>query len=134
VRQKSRRHPFKSAPSRGKIWTAHNTQFPGPTRVHTPNGIWIGSTVFAWLSHGRYKQRYTPVCNNWSQPPHLASAAMWRKIRLTDLYMALSVSLAVFALIKTTRKHTKSKPNTNLNLNKRSIVKTAHTVHNCITQ
>jgi len=70
----------------------------GP-QVHTQMASAISSTVFAWLSHGRYKQSYslyTPVCNNRPQPPHLASAAMWRKIRLTAPYMALSVSLAVF--------------------------------------
>jgi len=37
--------PFKSDPCYGEIWTPC---FFGPTRVHIPNGISIGSVVFAW--------------------------------------------------------------------------------------
>jgi len=33
-----------------EIWTASNTWFPGPTRVLNPNGISIGSAVFAGLT------------------------------------------------------------------------------------
>jgi len=33
----------------GASGPACNTWFPGPTRVHNPNGIWIGSAVFAGL-------------------------------------------------------------------------------------
>jgi len=32
------------------IWTPSNTWFLRPTRVHKPNGIWIGSAVFAQLT------------------------------------------------------------------------------------
>ena len=32
------------------IWTPSNTWFPGPTRVLNPNGISIGSAVFAGLA------------------------------------------------------------------------------------
>jgi len=32
------------------IWTQSNTQFSGPTRVLNPNGISIGSDVFAGLT------------------------------------------------------------------------------------
>jgi len=37
--------PLKIAPAHG-ICTPSNTCFLGPTRVHNPNGIWIGSAVF----------------------------------------------------------------------------------------
>jgi len=39
--------PLKIAPWYGAIWTLSNAWFLGPTRVHTPNGISIGSAVFA---------------------------------------------------------------------------------------
>jgi len=39
--------PFKNALSHGP---PSNTWFIGPTRVHSPNGISIGSVVFAWFS------------------------------------------------------------------------------------
>ena len=39
--------PLKIAPSHGEIWTASATRFLGPTRVHSPNGISIGSAIFA---------------------------------------------------------------------------------------
>ena len=32
------------------IWSPSNTRFIGPTRVHSPNGILIGSAVFAGLA------------------------------------------------------------------------------------
>ena len=42
--------PFpKIAPCRGEMWTPFNTWFPWPNRVLNPNGILIGSAVFAWL-------------------------------------------------------------------------------------
>ena len=34
----------------GAMWTPSNTCFLGPTRVHTANGILIGSTIFAQLT------------------------------------------------------------------------------------
>ena len=34
----------------GVLWTPSNTWFPGPTRVLKPNGISIGSAVFARLT------------------------------------------------------------------------------------
>jgi len=45
-----RRFPRKIDPFHGGIWTPSNTWFPGPTRVHNPNGISIGSAVFARLT------------------------------------------------------------------------------------
>jgi len=39
--------PVKIAPSHGGIWTLSNTWFPVATRVLNPNGISIGSAVFA---------------------------------------------------------------------------------------
>jgi len=41
--------PLKIAPIHGWMWTPSNTCFPGPTRVLNPNGISIGSAVFAGL-------------------------------------------------------------------------------------
>ena len=32
------------------IWAPPNTCFLGPSRVHNPNGIWIGSVVFAQIT------------------------------------------------------------------------------------
>jgi len=42
--------PLKIALSYEGIWTLSNTWFPGPIRVLNPNGISIGSAVFAWLT------------------------------------------------------------------------------------
>jgi len=43
--------PFpKIAPSHRGIWTPSNTWFLGPTWVLDPNGVSIGSAVFAWLT------------------------------------------------------------------------------------
>jgi len=43
--------PFPSKlPIQLEMWTASETQFLGPTRVHNPNGISIGSAVFAGLT------------------------------------------------------------------------------------
>ena len=39
-----------NCPSHGGIWTPSNTWFPGPTRVLNPNGISIGSAIFARLT------------------------------------------------------------------------------------
>ena len=38
--------PAQSCPFAWRIWTPSNTCFPGPIRVHNPNGISIGSAVF----------------------------------------------------------------------------------------
>jgi len=38
--------PVKTGPSCKGIWTPSNTWFPGPTRVHPPHSISIGSAVF----------------------------------------------------------------------------------------
>jgi len=43
--------PLKIADSHGEIWTPSNTRFLGPTRVFNPNGISIGSAVFAGLTN-----------------------------------------------------------------------------------
>ena len=44
--------PFalKIAPSHKGIWSLTHTWFRGPTRVHNPNGILIGSAAFAGLT------------------------------------------------------------------------------------
>jgi len=42
--------PLKIASSHGGIWTPSNTWFLGPTQVLNPNGILIGSAVFAGLT------------------------------------------------------------------------------------
>jgi len=42
--------PLKIVPSHGGSGTPSNTWFPGPTRVRNPNGISIGSAVFAGLT------------------------------------------------------------------------------------
>jgi len=42
--------PLKIAPSHGGSGPPSNTWFLGPTRVHNPNGISIGSAVFAGLT------------------------------------------------------------------------------------
>jgi len=42
--------PLKITPSNRGISTLSNTGFPGPTRVLNPNGISIGSAVFAGLT------------------------------------------------------------------------------------
>jgi len=44
------RFPLKIAPSRGGSGLASNTWFLWPTQVHNPNGISIGSFVFAGLT------------------------------------------------------------------------------------
>jgi len=49
-------------------------QFLRPTIVHIPNGIWIGSAVFAGITIIADKQSYFIVSSNML---HLASAAMW---------------------------------------------------------
>jgi len=41
---------LKIAPSGATMWTPFNTWFLWPTRVHIPNGIMIGSAVFAGLT------------------------------------------------------------------------------------
>jgi len=45
--------PLKIAPSHGAIWTPSNTLFLRPILAQIPNGISIGSVVFArlWCSH-----------------------------------------------------------------------------------
>jgi len=71
--------PFllKIAPSLGGgIWTPCNTWFLGLTREHNPNGISIGSAIFAGLTILRHRLTDRPrysVCNN---RPHLYSTAM----------------------------------------------------------
>jgi len=68
------------APSRVEVCTAYNTRFLGPTRIHIPHDISIGSAVFAGLTVitdrptdlPTDRPRYS-VCSN---RPHLASTAM----------------------------------------------------------
>ena len=42
--------PLKAFPSHLAMWTPYNTWFLEPTRVHNPNGISIGSAIFAGLT------------------------------------------------------------------------------------
>ena len=63
--------PLKIASWHVVILTPSNTWFPGPTRVHMPNGISIGSAVFAWppnmdgsVIFTRLRHCASP-CNSW---------------------------------------------------------------------
>jgi len=65
----------RNCPFAWAIWTPSNTWFRGPTRVHNPNGISIGSAGFAGLTIVTDRQTDRPtnrprysVCNN---RPHL---------------------------------------------------------------
>ena len=58
------------------IWTTSNTQFLETTRVHIPNGISIGSAVFAGLTVVTDRQTDRPRYSVYSNKLHLASAAM----------------------------------------------------------
>jgi len=64
--------PFrlKITPFRGESGPPSNTWFPEPTRVHNPNGISIGSAVFAGLTTVTHRQTDRPrylVGNNRPQ-------------------------------------------------------------------
>ena len=52
-RQNDVGHPQACQPFPCRIWTPSNTWFLGPTRAHNPNGISIGSAVFAQLAAER---------------------------------------------------------------------------------
>ena len=58
---------LKRALAHGRIWTMSNTCFLGPTRVHNPNCVSIGSAVFAELTivtgSPTDRPRYS-ACNN----------------------------------------------------------------------
>jgi len=58
-------------------WTPFKTWFRGPTRVHNPNGMSVGSSVFAGLTtvtdrptDSQTDRPHYAVCNN---RPHLAA-------------------------------------------------------------
>jgi len=53
--------PVKFARSHGGSGTPSNKWFPGPTQVHIPNGILIGSAVFAWLTGVTDRQTDRPT-------------------------------------------------------------------------
>jgi len=58
-------------------WTPYNTWFLQSTRAHNPNGISIGSAVFAEITIVTDRQTDRPrysFCNN---RPHLRSTAIW---------------------------------------------------------
>jgi len=62
------------ASSHVEIWTPSNTWFLGPTQVHIPNGILIGSAIFCTLKvcpADRLTDQTALMCSN---TPHLASA------------------------------------------------------------
>jgi len=63
--------PLKIAPSRGGCGPPSNACFLGPTRVLNPNGILIGSAIFARFTTVTDRPSHKPcysVCNN---RPHL---------------------------------------------------------------
>jgi len=53
------RFPLNIAPSHGRAGLASNMWFLWPTRVHNPNGISIGSVVFAGLTSDRQTDHTT---------------------------------------------------------------------------
>ena len=55
------RHAQKLAPSLGGSGLPSNTWFSRPTRVLYPNGILIGSAIFAGLTSVRERQRDRPT-------------------------------------------------------------------------
>jgi len=55
------------------IWTPVNEWFLGPTRVHIPNGISIGSAVLAGLTVVTDRQTDRPRYSVCINRPHLAS-------------------------------------------------------------
>jgi len=64
--------PLKTAPPHGDLDT-HLTRFLGASLAHNPNGISIGSAVFAGFTTDRPRDHERPrysVCNN---RPHLVS-------------------------------------------------------------
>jgi len=60
--QRAALSPLKSTPSHYGIWTPSNTWFIGPIRAHNPNGISIGSAVFAQLT------TEFPYTSQWAAP------------------------------------------------------------------
>jgi len=61
-----------------------NTWFLGPTRVHNPNGISIGSAVFARLKFVINRQTYRPHYINSNRPHIMLCIEMWPKICATN--------------------------------------------------
>ena len=54
--------PSQNRPFSWGIWTPSNTWFPGPTQVLNPNGISIGSAVFAQVTAGcPYTLQWVPL-------------------------------------------------------------------------
>jgi len=64
--------PLKIAPSCFGI-PQSNTWFLGPTRVHTPNGIYIGSAVLARLTIVTDRPTDRPRCSVSNNRPHLST-------------------------------------------------------------
>jgi len=73
------------SPKNGVIWTQSNTWFLGPTRVQIPNGISIGSPVFAQLTAERpYTLQWVTLCfENCSFP--------WQVLGLHLIHDSLSI-------------------------------------------
>jgi len=68
---------LKSAPSRWEICTPSNTWFLRPTWVIYPNGISIGSAIFAQLTRAQHTDRHTAdhaTCDIRSTRPRLRAA------------------------------------------------------------
>jgi len=57
---------LKVTPSHLELWTPSNTWFLGPTQIHNPKGISIGSAIFAGLSIVTAKRPSYSACNNRS--------------------------------------------------------------------
>jgi len=64
--QRATPSPSKLPPSHWGIWTPSNTRFLGPTRVQIPNGIPVGSAIFAGITIMTDRQTNKPlysICN-----------------------------------------------------------------------
>ena len=60
-----------SRPLNAALMSPSNTWFPGPTRVFDPNGISIGSAVFAGLSSATDRPADRPRYSVGNNRPHL---------------------------------------------------------------
>ena len=66
---------LKNTPSCTGTWTPSNTWFIGPTQVHSPNGISIGSVAFAGRCTCKLS-RHSPFLGLFVWPPTIL-AATW---------------------------------------------------------
>jgi len=73
------------------IWAPSNTCFFGPTQVHNPNGISIGSAVFALLTAER------PYTSQWATPFPLKIAPSNGKMYTHPIHDSLGPSDSLFS-------------------------------------